>query len=204
MFLVFSGKKGAGKDTIAAEIMKKPSYFTFKRVGLADYLKEICIKLYGLDEKVCYSLNKDVPTKYIWRNMPWYRWWKYWTKRNKLVTHREFLQYFGSEICRSIDDSCWVNYIIRTCTDKNIIYVITDCRFPSELEPFQRAGAIIIRLTRNPYNDKHQSENALNNHKWGNFEKVDNSIMGIYETVKMTKHNIEEQLASKNMVRWFK
>lgn len=194
MFLVFSGKKGAGKDTICAEIIKRNPHIKMVRVGLADYLKEICINLYNLDRKVCYGPNKDIDTKYYWRDMPWYNPEKHLDKFEKKVTHREFLQYFGSEICRSIDDKCWVNHLLNSCTDTNTIYCVTDVRFPSELKPLTcDIGTIVLRLLRNPFNDNHQSEVALDNWIFHSNEILDNSSISIDETVELAIKLFNEQ-----------
>lgn len=199
MFLVFSGKKGAGKDTIAAEIIKKFPNIKFQRIGLADYLKEICINLYGLSREVCFGIDKNVPTKYLWRDMPWYSSLQHKKFANNYVTHREFLQYFGSEVCRAIDESCWVNYLISSCTDPNIIYIVTDCRFPSEIEPLNKAGAITIRLTRNVYNDNHQSETALDGFAWTCNQLLDNSNITIEQTTRLAIFQINEQIKEKGL-----
>lgn len=195
MFLIFSGKKGSGKDTICNEIMKRNPDVKMVKVGLADYLKEICINLYNLDRKVCFGPDKNIPTSYIWKNMPWYRWWKHWTKRNSYVTHREFLQHFGSEICRSIDDKCWVNYLLNYCKDKDTIYCVIDCRFPSEIIPLKTSGrgCVTIRLLRNPYNDQHQSELALDNFMFWPDEILDNRNLTIEESANLAVRLFNEQ-----------
>lgn len=198
MFLIFSGKKGSGKDTICNEIMKRNPDVKMVKVGLADYLKEICINLYNLDRKVCFGPDKNVPTSYLWKNMPWYRWWKHWIKRNSYVTHREFLQHFGSEICRSIDDSCWVNYLINSCKDKDTVYCIIDARFPSEIKPLMKSGAGVVRLTRNVFNDKHQSEVALDNYPWKSYQIVDNRNSIVATTVHQAIRSINNQIGLNN------
>lgn len=185
MFLVLSGKKGSGKDTICAEIIKRNPNLKIVRIGLADYLKEICINLYGLDKDVCFGLDKNVPTKYLWEKMPWFNKEKHNDKIGQYVTHREFLQYFGSEICRSIDDSCWVNSLLNICKSEDTIYCITDVRFPSELIPLMSQKSVIIRLLRSPYNDTHQSEIALDNWPFYFDEKIDNTNVSIEKSVEM-------------------
>ncbi len=185
MFLVFSGRKGAGKDTICAELIKRNPDIKMVRVGLADYLKEICINLYGLKRDVCFGVDKNVPTNYLWDNMPWYDEKKHSENKGRNVTHREFLQFFGSEVCRAIDDGCWINSLLNTCKDKDTIYCITDVRFPSELEPLMEEDrkTIVLRLLRNPFNDNHQSETALNDYRFFYDELLDNTEMTIEESV---------------------
>ena len=59
MFLVLSGKMGAGKDTVFSELKRKFPNKKFVRLAYGDYLKEICINvskcvgegLYGIDVK---------------------------------------------------------------------------------------------------------------------------------------------------------
>jgi hypothetical protein len=62
--------------------------------------------------------------------------------------------------------------------------LFTDCRFPNEVEGVQSAGGKVIRFTRNPFEDDHHSETALDEDKfdWKKFDWVlDNKEMTISE-----------------------
>ena len=60
--------------------------------------------------------------------------------------------------------------------------IIADNRFPDEVESVlnQRYG-FVIRLTRNPFDDKHTSETALDDYDWGQHKcfVINNSSMSI-------------------------
>lgn len=95
--IALSGRKGAGKNTVADYIktwfLKKCNYTSeydidISNIGLlessyiyecsfADTLKEFCIETLGLEHKQCYGSDEDknTPTKYKWSNVPdFYRW----------------------------------------------------------------------------------------------------------------------------------
>jgi hypothetical protein len=107
------------------------------------------------------------------------------------ISAREFLQKFGTEICREIlpktipnmdlGESCniWIKLfelfltnlrtanIIKKC---NTLLVISDVRFPDEVKSIKNQGGILIRLTRNMYKTgyehKHTSETSMNDIKY--------------------------------------
>ena len=105
-------------------------------------------------------------------------------KRNKKMTAREFLQYFGTDVCRKIYDNIWVDRCIADIKFENpLLSIVDDCRFPNEADAIQRAGGKVIRLTRSPHQDSHASESALS--EWDNFDAViDNEGMTIHESCK--------------------
>ena len=77
--------------------------------SFADPLKVIAIELFGLSEDQCYGTDKDknTPIDIKWENMPIYKLSS--AKKTGFMTAREFLQYFGTDICRSIKDTVWVD-----------------------------------------------------------------------------------------------
>lgn len=200
MFLVLSGKIGSGKDTVLKELIKKFPNKKFVRVGYGDYLKEICVNLFNLDPEIVHGPDKNIPTKYIWKNMPWYRWWKHFFKRNKSVTHREFLQYFGSDICRYINNDCWVDYVIRHFNYPDVIHVVIDARFKNEVKKMiDSKKSVLIRLTRNPFDNKHISETDLDTFAWKGCEIVDNKYLSIPDTVSQVVTNFNLQSENKKL-----
>jgi|JI10StandDraft_1071094.scaffolds.fasta_scaffold10620_7 hypothetical protein len=200
MFLVLSGKMGSGKDTVLKELIKRFPNKKFVRVGYGDYLKEICVNLFNLKPEVVHGADKNIPTNYLWKNVPWYRWWKHFFKRNQPVTHREFLQYFGSDICRYINDDCWVDYVIRHFNDPNVIHVIIDARFKNEVtKMISSKKSVLIRLTRKPFDSKHISETNLDDFKWKGCELVDNKWLSINDTVNQVVTNFNLQSENKNL-----
>jgi len=56
----------------------------------------------------------------------------------------------------------WVDALLRQIKkDDAQVVVITDCRFPNEVVGLQARKGKVVYLTRNPYNDIHTSETAL-------------------------------------------
>lgn len=132
--------------------------------SFADSLKEIAMSVFGLTYKQCYGSNED---KNSLTHIGWESFSKFLypaelrsTKRN--VTAREFLQYFGSEVCRKIWGDCWVySTIMKIKQEGTAVAIITDCRFPNEVEGIQDVGGKVVRLMRNPHDDSHISETSL-------------------------------------------
>lgn len=103
------------------------------------------------------------------------------------VTYRELLQYFGTDLLRKqLHEDVWVNALFsgykpidrrteQDPDDSNINYpnwIITDMRFPNEIEAVKSKGGITIRVNRlNPQMQSfeqanHPSETALDDAKF--------------------------------------
>lgn len=75
--------------------------------------------------------------------------------------------------------------------------IITDCRFPNEVEAIKSAGGIVARLTRNVHNSEHISESILDkdNYDWGNFDYVlDNKSIDLLDQLVQIKEMMGEIL----------
>jgi hypothetical protein len=100
------------------------------------------------------------------------------------MTARQVLQFWGSEIFRKAYHNVWVDATLRKIRKSGCeTAVITDCRFPNELEAIQQAGGKVIKLTRNVFpDDNHPSETAFDE---GNFDQslfdaiLDNRVMDV-------------------------
>ncbi len=104
-----------------------------------------------------------------------------------LMTAREVMQFVGSEIFRKMYNNVWVDALIRRIQQENsLLALISDCRFPNEVQGVLDAGGQVIRLTKDVFagKDTHQSETALDRDKfdWSRFSAViDNHNMNINE-----------------------
>jgi len=145
--------------------------------SFADPLKIIGIQLFGLTEEQCYGTNeqKDSPINIKWENVPL-------GKGEGFMTAREFLQHFGTEICRKIRSNIWVDSCVKRIEQSGTeLAIVPDIRFPNEVKAIQKAGGKVIRLTRKPHEDEHDSENALND--YDGFDHIlDNQDLNIDET----------------------
>ena len=153
-----------------------------KKYSFAAPLKEIATGLFGLRPEQCYGTDeeKNTLTGIRWGDLPTSN----KKPKNKKMTAREFLQYFGTDVCRSMYENVWVNRCIADIAFEGpLVAIIDDCRFPNEADAIQNAGGKVVRLTRSPHKDSHSSESALD--KWDNFDAViDNQNMSVEESVK--------------------
>jgi hypothetical protein len=120
MLVGICGKAGAGKDTIGDYLVEK---YNFKKVALADPIKRLVKDVFALDDQTVYDRverEKDLKR------------WPGWTVR-------KLLQYVGTELFReNIDDAIWVKSLwYKILDDVSGNYVVTDVRFPNELEYFK-------------------------------------------------------------------
>ena len=94
------------------------------------------------------------------------------------MTSREFLQYFGTDVMRYMWEPVWVNKCIKDIArEGSLISIITDVRFPNEVEAVQKAGGVVLRLTRKVFEDNHDSETALDNYSFTEYLDNNNDSM---------------------------
>jgi len=122
------GLRQSGKST-AAEDLRNEGFF--ERAFAAKLKNAVCV-VFGLTQNQVYdSILKEVLDP---------RW-------NK--TPRQILELFGTEVARSIDENVWVTALeqeILFCPDTN--YVVSDCRFPNEVDMIHRNGGVVWRIHR--------------------------------------------------------
>lgn len=139
-----------------------------KAYNFADSLKSIAMNFFGLTYEQCYGSEKE-------KNTP---------SPIKDLTAREFLQYFGTDVCRELKEDVWVDFCINQIkSEQSELALVGDCRFPDEVDAVQQAGGKVIRLTRAPYEDSHVSETALDTHE-GFDATIDNQDMTVEEQSK--------------------
>ena len=192
-----------------------------KLYSFADALKEFCITVLGLTYEQCYGTNddKNTLTNIKWEDVPGvvtdqtlYDNLNKVDKRynianqdkqidNLLIYHepgqmtgREVMQVFGSDVCRRMYGDCWANTTINQIkVEQPELAIITDGRFPNEVQSTHNAGGIVIRFLRNPLDQSHQSEVKLDNTDVAEFDFVlNNQNMTIAEQNK----NVAQYLKS--------
>lgn len=134
---------GSGKDTVADYLV---NFHEFRRESFASTLKDAVSAVFGWDRTMLEGRTKEARE---WREQvdPW------WAARLDMptLTPRWVLQYWGTEVCRrGFHDDIWIASLenkLRTSKD-NI--VISDCRFPNEIESIRKAGGVVIRVVRGP------------------------------------------------------
>lgn len=150
-----------------------------KHYAFATALKELGIGLFDLSRQSVYGTNEEKNSiiQYNWEDMP--------TKvkgKSGPMTGREFMQYFGTDICRKIYSNIWTDRTIKDIlAEESNLAVITDARFENEVVAVQNAGGKVIRLTRSVDEDCHDSELALDS--YDKFDAIiDNKNMTIEES----------------------
>lgn len=163
-----AGKIGWG---ILDVTRKDPEFVSYARENIwplvkvyhfADYLKKICIDLFGLTEEQVYGTDAQKNTMTPYNNM----------------SARDFMQYLGTDVMRSIKNSVWVDYTLKLVQqEQSDLAIIPDVRFPDEVRAIENAGGIVIRLTRDVESSKHFCELALDYDKfnWDSFAAIINN-----------------------------
>lgn len=124
MLIGIGGKAGAGKDTIGDYLVEN---YDFQKIALADPIKRTVKDVFALNDHAVYDRTA--------REQPLEQWGGW--------SVRKLLQFVGTELFReNIDDSIWVKSLwYRIRDDKENNYVVTDIRFPNELQYFRDNAA---------------------------------------------------------------
>lgn len=137
MIIGLVGLIGSGKGT-AGEILEQHG---FARDSFAHPVKDALSCIFGWSRKL---LEGDTEESRLWRETP-DTWWS--EKFGYEVSPRNIMQLFGTEACRNIiDENIWVYSLERRIGNRDI--VITDVRFPNELNWIEKMGGIIIEIKR--------------------------------------------------------
>lgn len=174
--IAFSGRKQSGK-TVCCEflhgLLTSNGYKDVAIYNFADPLKEdICMNMFGLTYAQCYGEddNKNELVDAYWDG--------------KQLTARDLMQLVGTDIFRKLNNNVWVNALISRIKKSNHeIVIVSDCRFPNEIEAIKKNDGLVFRLNRNPHKSDHISESILDSHcyDWTNFSSV---ISNEYMTVR--------------------
>jgi len=197
MIIGINGKIGAGKDTVGTIIQgllltnKKKSFeikkFAGKMKQIASILTGIPVEKFEDQEfKECFldvewGTVQNIPLNSIppFADMQF----------NVMMTVREFLQKLGTEAMRDgLHVDVWVNALFADYKKKSN-WIITDMRFPNELEAVVKRHGITIRVVRpHGYTDPntgvykeiplsyHPSETSLDNAKF-DYEIINDGSM---------------------------
>ena len=146
MIIGLTGLARCGKDTFckyAQEYLKSSNQKT-QRLAFADELKK------DVDSFLIDKLGISAFTEI--------------TEEKEII--RPMLTTWGTEIMRKKDDLYWVKKVEKTIkenTKNDIVSIVTDIRFPNEIEYIRKLGGKIIHLTmtgNKPAND-YERKNGL-------------------------------------------
>lgn len=164
--LGLTGKKGHGKDELAKILAKENDQF--RRIAFADELKRICCVVFGITRKqvtdpeekeraLPYPIELDKQLDALKRET------KLDLKPLGMVarTPRQVLQFVGTDYVRSIQDSYWVDVVVKQMqSDPKAWYIVTDLRFINEAEQIRSLGGIVLRVLRLAKRDSAVPEHA--------------------------------------------
>lgn len=190
--ILLSGQKRSGKDTLAEHLCNQ---YSFSRCAFADYLKHLCARILTnlgvrLDPDAFTNQDKKENTLLDLSGKPFVFAMK---SGSKIMTARQFLQYFGTEIGREmVHDHIWItpvamlirNIMTDSSSDYNRGVVVTDCRFPNEYAVTSdllrgtgaRVTTVLIERPGLPKTDLHPSETAMNGFPFDYVIKNDTTI----------------------------
>jgi hypothetical protein len=173
-------------DYIISQVFEKLAPY-IKIYNFADVLKrDICMNILDLTYDQCYGSDeeKNAPTSL--------------QLEGKHLSARDILQYIGTDVFRKIKPDVWVEATItKIKKDKPELAIITDCRFPNEVDIVKNNNGKILRLSRDLHHSDHISETILDpdHYNWANFDFVlNNDNMSILEQLTETKNILEEIL----------
>ena len=142
MLVGFVGTIGSGKGT-AGKILAERGFFT---ESFAAPLKDVVANLFGWRRDL---LEGDTERSREFRETvdPW------WSERfGRDITPRLMLQIVGTESMRMcIHDDFWIACLEKRIAERvkgGIDYVITDVRFPNEIDAIHRMGGKVIEIHR--------------------------------------------------------
>lgn len=155
MIIGFVGFIGSGKDTAADYLV---NFHGFRRDSFANTLKDAVAAVFGWDRVLLEGRTKEARE---WREQvdPW------WAERLGMptLTPRWVLQYWGTEVCRAgFHDDIWIASLENKMRKTADNIVISDVRFPNEIEAIHRAGGIVVRVSRGPEPDWYDTAMGAN------------------------------------------
>ena len=140
--ILLCGWKGSGKDTIANYLTKKHNY---KRFAFADSLKDEISNDYNIKREL-FDCRKSKEKKIF---IP---------KLNDYFSPRELCITIGQER-KKFDEYYWVNKVVKDINcSKNVKCVISDCRFPIELNRFKLSNFNCISIWVNRFDKNNSSD----------------------------------------------
>lgn len=141
MIIGLCGFIGSGKDTAGNYLIQNG----FRKESFAGTLKDAVASVFGWNREM---LEGNTPEARAWREQidPW------WADRLSMptLTPRWVLQYWGTEVARkSFHNDIWIASLEKKLYDnRNSNIVISDCRFPNEVNSIHKLGGKVAWVKR--------------------------------------------------------
>src|SRR5690606_18922160 len=120
------------------------------------------INIFGIDRELVYGSEEDKNKK---THIKWSDFAKLIPSEENFakkgyLSIRELLQNFGTDVCRTLDDNCWIKSTYRKIEESPAkLCVVDDCRFENEFKYFKKKNAHLILLTKEETEEStHSSE----------------------------------------------
>jgi hypothetical protein len=173
MIVGITGLIGSGKDTVADYLV---NFYEFRRESFASTLKDAVSAVFGWDRTLLEGRTKEARE---WREQidPW------WAERLAMptLTPRWVLQYWGTEVCRkAFHDDIWIASLENKLRNSKDHVVISDCRFPNEIDSIKRAGGKIVWIRRGPLPEWYEIAQQAN--KGINWAVQELKVLGIHSS----------------------
>jgi len=160
MIIAVNGKIGSGKDTVGKIIQ----YLTQHHDKINGLTFEEWDKKYSLDNGYTWQIKKFAEKLKIIASfltgIPVNKWEDQEFKKEYMgdewgMTYREFLQYLGTDAMRNgLHSNVWVNSLFADYKPPKMSeyhpsnWIITDLRFPNELEAVKQRNGITIKIEK--------------------------------------------------------
>lgn len=170
-----AGYATSGKDE-AAKVLKMAG---FRRVAFADKLREF---VYAINPEVDGGPMGTLDLQQVIGRYGWNGYKDtYWGD-----SIREQLQYIGTECGRGIlGQNVWIDATFNDMIE-NGKYVVTDVRFPNEIEGIRSRGGKMYRIIRDgvgPVNS-HPSETAIDHYEYDGYIHNEGTLEEFHDTVR--------------------
>lgn len=151
MIIGICGYKGAGKDSMGQILTNS---FGWDRMSFAEPIKELVHNTFGIDKAIL-SGNEG---EREFRELPLPDWFNY--------SPRQLLQIIGTGFRDSLHPDIWVKILENKVKKHNNHVVVTDVRFPNEVEMINNNGFCVVVKRPGYDGDEHKSEHALDDYKF--------------------------------------
>lgn len=181
MLIAICGHKFSGKSTIARLLHNATGW---EVVSFADKLKDITCILSGCTREQLedYDFKETQLVPYYLRP---------YCGNVEKPTFRAFLQHFGSEVMRGVNDNIWIDCTLSNCGKDCIV---SDCRFPNEAKAVKARGGIVIKVVREGCGgDSHCSEVGVDeivpDYTIFNDTTLENLVLNVDSLVRLLRAN---------------
>lgn len=188
MIIGLCGLIGSGKNTVAEHLIQEHAFYG---VSFAEPLKDATACIFGWDRDMLEGATSSDRQLREQKD-------EWWSQRLGFdVSPRYMLQYLGTEVMRgNLHQDIWVcateNRLLDMQKDYPILnFVISDVRFPNEVDMIKRLGGVIWHVRRGDLPDWfgqdpkhiHASETAWNNTSFDVIIYNDGSIDELKEVI---------------------